>query len=293
MSRAAVAWAKGDVEAARSSYASALDLYRRLGDVRSIAQSLSGLGDVARGTSDFAAARSYYEEALSMSRELEDRKGIAESLFQLCLVTRNMGDSDGARALAQECLRISRELGIPSYVADALGQLARLASDEGEYTRAEALLQEVLALVDTGPSRAGALSELGDVAHLEGKDDEGARLQRESLSLWRAYGATAFTMRCMERLAFAILGTGDAARACRLLGAAEARRDALGTRRPPIQQPAVDQCREKLRGILGLDRFAAAWAEGQAMSLDQAMDYALVEPTTLAQTTNTLDGPAH
>jgi predicted ATPase len=291
LSLGGVAWAKGDKDASRSSYKSALELFRRLGDVRSIAQSLSGLGDVARATSDFTAARSYYEEALSISRGLEDRIRIAESLFQLGLVARNTGDRNGARSLAQECLGITRELGIPSYVADPLGQLARLACDEGDYARARSLLQEVLTLDETGQGRAIALSELGDVAHLEGKDDEGARLQRESLRLWRALGASVMTIRCMERLAFA-LTTGEAARACRVLGAADAQRDALRSRRPPIQQPAVDRCREALSAILGPERFAIEWAEGQAMSLEQANDYALVEPTLVAQSGNVLDGLA-
>ena len=286
------AWARGDLEVARSSFESALDIYRRLGDVRSIAQSLAGLGDVARARSDFASARARYKEALAVCHELGDRGGIAALLFLLGLVARNEGDRESARSLQQEALGMERELGVPVRMARPLGQLARLACDEGDFARSRSLLEEALAVADSGSGRAGVLSELGDVAHLEGDSDEGARLQRESLRLYRALGASAMTTRCMERLAFAVLGTGEPARACRLLSAADAQRDALGTRRPPIQQPAVDRCRETLRGILGLHQFTICWAEGQAMSLEQALDYALSDATMVARTTNAVGGPA-
>jgi predicted ATPase/class 3 adenylate cyclase len=279
MSLGGAAWARGDLPSARSSFESALDEYRQLGDVRSAAQALSGLADVARFGSDFVTARGYYEEALSITRELGDRGGTAAILFLLGLVARNIGDQSAARALQEQSLGVARELGVPALTANPLGQLARLAADDGDYARARSLLTEALTLVDGGFGRAAALSELGDVVRLDGKDDEGARLQRESLKLYWSIGATAMTVRCMERLAFAIVPAGQAALACRLLAFAEMQRAAGGAPRPPIQQPAVDACRDTLRDILGAAGFATAWAEGEAMSLGEAVDHALADPT--------------
>src|SRR5437660_10162793 len=92
-------------------------------------------------------------------------------------------------------------------------QVARLAGDEGDFARSRSLLEEALTVAESGSGRAGVLSELGDVAHLEGNSDEGARLQRDSLRLYRARGASAMTTRCMERLAVAVLGTSEPVRA--------------------------------------------------------------------------------
>ena len=57
-----------------------LALFRELGNKRGIADSLSGLGRLARAQGDYEAARALHEESLAIRRELADRWGIANSL---------------------------------------------------------------------------------------------------------------------------------------------------------------------------------------------------------------------
>jgi hypothetical protein len=72
---------------------------------------------------------------------------------------------------------------------------------------------------------------------------------------------------------------GQPERAVRLWGAAAAQHQAIVGRPlredegPPFDPPA--QAAESLRARLGAAVFDAAWAEGQAMSLEQALAYAL------------------
>jgi hypothetical protein len=65
---------------------------------------------------------------------------------------------------------------------------------------------------------------------------------------------------------------GDPARAARLHGAAAALRDAIHLRLPPARQPAYDRDLHFLRAALGTGRFAAAWAAGSRLSVDQAIE---------------------
>ncbi len=64
-------------------------------------------------------------------------------------------------------------------------------------------------------------------------------------------------------------------RAARLWGAAEALREVIGSPRPPNEREEYERGLATVREALGEEVFSAAWAEGRAMSLEQAIEYAL------------------
>jgi hypothetical protein len=63
----------------------------------------------------------------------------------------------------------------------------------------------------------------------------------------------------------------------RLLGAAEGLHEAWGTPLPPADRTEHDGCVAALRAALGAEAFATAWAEGRAMSPEQAVAHAVGE----------------
>src|SRR5688572_9308662 len=70
----------------------------------------------------------------------------------------------------------------------------------------------------------------------------------------------------------------QAERAIRILGAAEAYCETLGLR-PPVGEPtAYVRTVSEAHSVLVNSLFAAAWAEGRTMSLEQAIEYALLAP---------------
>jgi non-specific serine/threonine protein kinase len=79
----------------------------------------------------------------------------------------------------------------------------------------------------------------------------------------------------LHYLGVVALGLGHAERAARLLGAADAMREHVG--RPPSSRDLAEQQRQLtgLRQTLGYEGFATAWAGGRALSVDQAIEYAL------------------
>src|SRR5690606_4736706 len=70
--------------------------------------------------------------------------------------------------------------------------------------------------------------------------------------------------------------SGDLLRSARLLGAADGLRETVGAHLLPFERQGPGWLRRSLEERLG-DRFAAAWAEGNAMSLRRALDLALEE----------------
>jgi hypothetical protein len=67
----------------------------------------------------------------------------------------------------------------------------------------------------------------------------------------------------------------QAARAVRLLGAAESIRERANILLELIDRADYEHCRAMAQARLGAAAFAVAWAEGQAMTLEQAVNEAL------------------
>jgi hypothetical protein len=67
---------------------------------------------------------------------------------------------------------------------------------------------------------------------------------------------------------------GQLERAVRLWGVAETLRTDLGFKMLPREQAAYDMELNAVRAPLAKDAFAVAWAEGYAMTMEQAIDYA-------------------
>ena len=100
-------------------------------------------------------------------------------------------------------------------------------------------------------------------------------LYAESLALRRELGDGFAVAQSLEDLAV-LAGTEQrAALAVRLLGAGEACCETLGIRPPVALAVEYERTVTEGRAALGEAAFAAAWAEGRAMSLEQAVAYAL------------------
>jgi hypothetical protein len=119
---------------------------------------------------------------------------------------------------------------------------------------------------------------LGGMGHLEREEGSYARAQalyRESLLLRRELGALFALAQSLEDLAVLAGWQGEAERAMRLLGAAEAFCETLDIR-PPVADPAeYERTVTEGRAVLGEAGLAATWAEGRAMSLEDAVAFAL------------------
>lgn len=79
----------------------------------------------------------------------------------------------------------------------------------------------------------------------------------------------------LEGLACIAYARGQSKRAAILFGAAKPIQESLQSKRDPDYQVEVDQYRDRTRTSLGEEAFVAAAVEGQVMTLERAVDYAL------------------
>jgi predicted ATPase/transcriptional regulator with XRE-family HTH domain len=223
---------------ARTWLEQAAALARTAGDRHTTARVLNSLGMVAVGANDLERAETRYAESLALNRELDDRRGIAVTLNNLGDVAVYQGDLERATVALTEALALARELGDRDHTAMCLQNLGRVAHKRGEVARAETL-------------------------------------QREALVLFRDLGDPRHCSEALERLA----GTAGAARhgerAARLLGAVAAVRATLGTPQPALERAETDAAVAPARAALGENAWAAAFAAGRALPLEQAIAEAL------------------
>ena len=116
---------------------------------------------------------------------------------------------------------------------------------------------------------------LAELAAEEGKFDEARRLCIGSLRNSQEVGdkeSIAAELIICAWLCFASGGQAEAA--AQLLGAGEGMRETLGIALSPRQRVRHERRVAAIRGSLDQEVFAAAWARGKAMTIDEAVAYA-------------------
>ncbi len=279
LARAAeLAYRQSDYPATLSLAGESLAIGREIADKPGIASALIKLGNAATEGGDYATASGYLEEALTIWRELEDKHGTARALISVGWAALRSGDYPLANARLEEALGLSRELGETRSMGFELSGLGEVALRQGDYVRATRLLEASLDLRRQLSNKWGvgvSLGTLGWVAMREGDWNRAVARLGESLEVRREIGDMGGSAWCLERLAEVTLAQAQPEKAARLFGAAAALRASIGSVIDPADQPEYDRRRTSLRAELGEERFAAAWDEGRAMTLGQAVAHAL------------------
>jgi predicted ATPase/class 3 adenylate cyclase len=268
-----------DHAAARAFMEQSLALKRALGDERGVARSLYDLGMVMQLQGDYRQAEVFLTESLAMGRLLGATEVVAESLYQRGVMAHRQGDYPAARASLEESVALWRQLNNRRRLAPVLSALGYLALDQSDYAIARAAFEERLAIQrEAGIKRNIALSvcSLGSLALAAGDYVTARTRFEESLAIWGETGDSggiAFLLAGFTELATA---KTQPQRALRLAGAAAVLREKHGTPTATSLQARLERTLELVRSAFrGEDAAAAWWSEGQAMTLEQAIAYAL------------------
>jgi predicted ATPase/class 3 adenylate cyclase len=265
---------RGNRERARAHFAESLALFQALDHRLGIANALGNLGDVALVDESYDQAAVQYADALAVARELGDPRAVAGGLTNLGRLAFHQGRFARAAALYEETLPLWRELGDLQSLAVTLGNLGEAVHHQGDFSRAEALYEEALPLCQELGDKQGLaflLSHLGRLAHERGDDRRAAALFVEGIGLCRQVGDLPRLAECLDGLSAATATRVGPARAARLFGAAEALREEADFPVPAVLRAAYDADVAKVRAALDQGTFAAAWASGRDLSLEDAL----------------------
>jgi tetratricopeptide (TPR) repeat protein len=224
------------------------------------------LGELVKHEGDIERARELKQEALAGSREHGDARWTAALLADLGDLAMWRGEYELARELLEESLELRSRPEARGGLGRTLASLGELALLEGDLEAAESLFRQArddFFEREPGSVHAGWFAEgLAESLRRRGTTDEADRFFREAMLIYQKLGAQDGVAECLDGLAAVAAPRGEQERAGRLVGAAESLRDewrANSARPERIPRDVPETAR----------------AEGAAMTLDEAVLYAL------------------
>lgn len=248
---------------------------------------LNEAGYLAIWAGDHERAVALLEESFAISRGLGNELGVAASLFQLGHAVLQLEDHRvRIEVLREEAETLRRESSDRWATAFLLLFLGMISLDEHDYERMVALLEESLALFREPNDLRGigmCLTVMGQTALDKGDGERAAVLFEEATRVLRELRDKVGTFYCLLGVAGVAGARRRSNRAARLWGAAEALREAAGFSMSPFTRNVYDYDGHlaAARAQLDAEAWDAAWAEGRAMTPEQAVEYALEEPSRI------------
>jgi non-specific serine/threonine protein kinase len=245
------------------------------------ARGLNVAGLLAILQSDYAGGRRQMEDSLALSREIGDPNQTARVLSGLAWLSIEQGHYPEAEAPSREVVDCARATGDHWLLFAGLGYLAIAIHSRGEWVAARELHERRLAvareLLGAPRQIADALNDFGRAESDQGFRDLAREHFAEALTLLHGLGNRPNVVESLEGLAGLASAAAAPRRAARLWGAADALRQEMGGTRSVHLSIAFERHVKPVRAMLTTEAFDQSWDEGRAMSLDDAVRYALDE----------------
>ena len=232
-------------------------------------------GDVAR-----TVVLAYQGEAAAAQAAVESARVIGEAVGgqwadAVDAVAAHAALAAGDATLARDAAEVAWRHTVPvrQVFIKSVNPLAEAALACGDLVAARNWADDCVGVVP-GWHQVGARTVRAFVAIAQGEPDQAERDAHEALvSAARSQGylRVADTLECLARLA---ANGGNDSYAARLLGASDSIRHRMGQARYPMYQPGYDITVAATRNALGEKDFDLMWAEGAALSTEEAIAFA-------------------
>jgi predicted ATPase/class 3 adenylate cyclase/DNA-binding CsgD family transcriptional regulator len=301
----------GDPRAVRAAAEEARDLADAIGDRLNSRQCRFNLGSAQMMSGDLAGAVTQFGEVAAEAEAGHDEISRVTSLAGQSLALAYRGEAAAARAAAEATLEGGAELseryaalghaaaGLTALAAGdrAAAHEAREAANQhttvmsgstalfGRIWNAEAALadRDLAAArrwaddavgTTTGWWMMWALSARARVAIAQGEPDQAERDTHHALGYAAEVEARLFIPDILECRGTLVGRAGSHREAARIFGAAQGIRESMGAVRFKVYDADYEASAAMLRDALGEQDFETAWAEGAALSTDEAIAYA-------------------
>jgi len=233
-----------------------------------------GQGDALDGVVDLA------RERVASVRATGNDGNLVPELLGLGIAYFHQASYEEARRTLEEAAALYAA-GSQSLVAvRAFSMLGDIARIEGDYAGAEPLYEKSLALaleVDARNETPSLFHSLAYVALARGDIQRTRELFNESLALHLEHGDKGGIAESLAGFAAIARAEGQPERSARLYGAVRAFQDANKIVMWPAERAEFERNTNALRAQLDDAVWEKAWAEGSAMGMGQAINYALDE----------------
>lgn len=259
-------------------YERALEIHRELGDQVNEALVLGNLGNIEHQRGDLDRARRHFSDVLTIHRRLGNRIGVAGTFSRLGILALDQDEPERAEVLYREAQATFRELGIEQEVTRVIMQRGNAASAMRQTTAATERYSEAIdrSRQQRDPKNLSrALANLGNLLASSGDIAPAAKMLKESLVIRRELEDTEGMAYGLAGLAEAAIASGNLTLGATLHSAQDRLRRDIGLPVQAKQRPPYEAKLAWLRDALGTDTYDAAWAAGQDLTTDEAIDKAL------------------
>lgn len=270
---------QGDLAEAGQQLQESIAISREFQDERWLTAALTVWGILARFQGDTVTAQRTFEETLALGERHDLWWFVVLSLLNLGNVAATHGDFNTARNRLEQAAGLAKSNDDTWLMAGVLNNLGEVARMQGDYRQAQHCYVECQALrkMSEKPDIARLLHNLGYVTLRLGDCEQARANFKESLRMFQEMGNKRGMAECVAGLAglAAAQDRPHLKRAARLLAAAEAQLRAAGASWWPADQVEYERTLALIQAALDPETFTAAWTQGQAMSLAEAISEAL------------------
>ena len=249
-----VARKRGQYEAAATDLEAAAQEFQQLGDDAGVGQVLHFGGTLSAQRGDYDKAINAYSESYRIRQRLGDVASMAAILSNLAIVAEYRGDYAAAQELNESSLELRIQDGNKAAIGVSQNNLGMIAALRQDYAGAKARFEESMRLaVEIGDTWMVGIAHnnLGNAHRGLHEYAEACREYAAALSTYRAYDDQWALAVLYEDVALLAAPVGAAESCARLVGAADALRERLGSPRAPDVQAQVDQALDSVRAALG------------------------------------------
>ena len=234
---------------------------------------------------DLPTLRQHAEWLLTFGKERQNKTSMMSAYFLLGQDALVQQDYERAKPLFEESLALARHMGELGHTASTLNMLGLAAKGQNNYTRALDYNAESLALCRQLGDRwqeALLLSNNASVWEEQGNYQEAGALYQQGLTICLEIDDKRSAVELLEQLSGLLDLRGKHPCAARLMGTAEALRQSISLPVDPYSRPYHERRLVRLHANLDEITLTAEWTEGRLMTLEQAVEYALISYVTVA-----------
>lgn len=272
---------QGEHHTALAAAEKAIVLYRQAGNLKRLVRSLIVYGEASAFTDDLDQALNSLHESEKISREMDYKYELSWVLGSLSYVTSEIYGRSAAEqinsyleeslALDQQIDDSQKDIRIKVFRVEQAyfrGELEEARKYAYEILSYHKEMGNILAYNSYKSGMAHAWRQIGNLA-------EALPIYRETILTYKDYGHRGAIAHQLECFAFIAIAQEHGERAVKLLGAAEALREASNSRMTPQERIEYDKQVADLQAGIDEKIITSLWAEGRSMTLEQAIEFAL------------------
>ena len=188
---------QGNIPKALEFFTKGIDIRKKIGDKKGIANSLNNIGAILNNLGDIARALEYWHQSLKIREELKDNEGVASSLNNIGTIYLEQLESKKALEYYNRSLSIydyllkshtnaSKTWGLKQSLAYCLNNIGKIYDDEKNNKMVLSYYQKSLdikTIINDKPGMAMSYNNLGIIFQRQGEVEKGLQYFERSLQL--------------------------------------------------------------------------------------------------------------